>query len=209
MLNNRWIIILLLLISNLMLFGCGKELIITKYYVLSQELQSPDKTKDSLLSIKTLPFSAEVTDFEISKAYSQNRIVVRTQSNEIYYYFYHSWAENPESAVRYFIWDQARRANLFQQCEMEYLDTRPQYQINGIIDQIERTDMKKNYSAHLKMTLLLEDMDSGLVVVKHDIDRSIPLRQSSNMNTFAQKISQILLEECDNFIIKVYNTLKE
>lgn len=209
MTRNTYSLVLLLSLAGLLLNSCTQKLVVTRYYLLStdQKITEPDTEPGNIT--QPLPNSVEIGRFRISKAYDRERIAVRTQSNEIYYYFYHSWAIDPQSAIRFFVWNQVYQSNLFQACEMEFFKGTPDYQITGLIDQIERTDMKKQSAAHLKMNLELRQYPSGELILNHHFDRYVPMRESASMNTFAQLISQILLEECDTFIMQINSALNQ
>ncbi|MCD4692323.1 MAG: ABC-type transport auxiliary lipoprotein family protein [Calditrichales bacterium] len=200
--------ILTVFMITILLFSCSKERALKKYFILEYSTEAKETLFDTL-NIATLPYIVQVNLFTICKAYDQNRIAVRSKSNEINYYFYNNWAQNPASAIRYFIWKQLKEADLFQICEMRLLDIQPQYQISGVVDQIERTDMENNFSAHLKMTIEFSDISSGKVLVKHSFDHYIPIDESSCMNTFAFKISQILARETNALAVKIYNNFKK
>lgn len=204
---NKHILVLLFFLAGLLMSSCTQKLVVTRYYLLSanQDMDATGMEADSISH--PLPYSVEIARFKISKAYDRERIAVRTQSHELYYYFYHSWAVDPQSAIRFFVWDQVYRSNLFRACEMEFFKGTPDYQITGLIDQIERTDMKKQSAAHLKMSLELRRYPSGELILNHHFDRSVPIRESASMNTFAQLVSLILLEECTAFIEQIKSAL--
>ena len=66
--------------------GCGKRAIVRKYYLLENP-RLPAST--NLIAPAPLPFSADVRDFQVGKAFDQTRIAARSGSNELDYYFYH------------------------------------------------------------------------------------------------------------------------
>lgn len=188
----------------LILVSCSSSIKMTRYYILTHDsLDNADKAVDTK-EFETLPYKVIVDNFQVAKAYDLNRIAIRTQSNELHYYYYHYWAEPPSRAVPYFVWKQIKNLNVFQQCKFIGAPFNPDYVIEGVIHQIERTSLNGNYHAHIQMELELKDFRTNRTVVRHYIDEQLPLTESTSMNTFAAKISGILAKQTNNFIEKIY-----
>lgn len=192
--NAKFLLIFLLAAG---LVSCTSDRVLKKYYILSEI--APEQQADSSAH-NTISLNAQVTAFKAARAYQQNRIALRTQSNELSYFYYHNWADNPASAVRYFVWNKLNSARLFKSCLLDLTLNPPDIFINGYVEQIERTGIRDNYSAHLKMYLEVVDVKSGDVLLRHSFDRSLPIEEDSSMNLFTQKISRILTEETNRFM---------
>lgn len=189
-------------------WSCGNNSVIQRNFVLEYNYSVEDNNNfpsDCL----SFPFVVRVDHFNISKAYDQDRIALRTKSNEIVYYYYNNWAENPSSAIRYFIWEKIKESNIFKATVLNDIEIAPQFVIGGTISQIERVAYDDRHAAHIKMILEFIDQNSGKTIVLHQFDRSSDINENASMNTFASKISRILNEECNNFLKKVCSQLNE
>ena len=190
----------------LLVFSCAGERIINKYYILKTEELSGDMESKEF-NVSRLPYNVEIKDFTISAPYNQNRIALRTKSNEIEYYFYHQWADLPQTALTFFVWQTIRSAGLFRNIDKVIFETRPDYVISGTIYQVERVHMEDKSNAHLNMELELINTKNNEPIITHSFDRSLPLEENAPMNEFALKISRILQEETKTFIHKIHGNL--
>lgn len=200
---------LFILFTLFIFLSCSSKQVVPKYYILENYSISDKELPADSLEISTLPYIAEIRSFNVSKAYNQSRIALRTNSNELNYFYFHHWADLPGSAVTYFTWKRVHDSGLFKICEIRMFDHEPRYHIDGLIEQIERIDMKGNSSAHLKMSMDLTDAKTGELVLRHSFDTYIPMKGSASMNVFAKNVSQILTGEINSFINRIYTTLKQ
>ncbi|MBD3225772.1 MAG: hypothetical protein GF313_13670 [Caldithrix sp.] len=207
--SKSMLLILMITIALFTLQACTGEMKTTHYYILTA-LPTDDAIDYAAIdSMQTLPYSIEISPFNIVRAYDTDRIAVRTNSNELKYYFYHKWAENPAGAIRFFVWKHIKESNLFKQAELTMVEEVPQFRVRGIIHHIERTDINNTAEARLSISLELIDLNSGTTVVKHSINRYAPINTTTGMNIFARNISELLAEETNRFLLKVYNRLKQ
>ena len=153
-------------------------------------------------------FSSEIRKFTVSKPYDQDRIVLRTKSNEISYYYYHKWAETPSTSITFFVRDKIKDADLFSAFDFLLYDVPVNYVVMGTVNQIERVDLNDNSSVHLKMKLELVEKETGMAVVEHSFDRYSPINQNTSMNLFAQEINKILNEETNVYIEKIFTYIQ-
>ncbi len=189
-------------------WSCGNNSVIQRNFVLEYN-HSDENNNNFLFDCISIPFVVRVDRFNISKAYNQDRIALRTKSNEIVYYYYNNWAENPSSAIRYFIWEKIKGSNIFNTAVLNDIELAPQFVIGGTIKQIERVAYDERHAAHIKVVLELIDQNSGKTIVLHSFDRSSDINENASMNLFASEISRILNEECNSFIKKICSQLNE
>jgi ABC-type uncharacterized transport system auxiliary subunit len=192
------------LLLGVLLTACAGERVVDKYYVLKDTDQETGINEQ----IETLPYNVVVGNFKISKPYNQSRIAVRTKSNELEYYYYHHWAELPQSSISFYVWEQIKKAEIFKTIEPELFNVQPDYQVNGTVYQIERIDMEDSSAAHINMELELKKISDMSTLVSHKFDRKVSIDESESMNKFVQFISETLDEECDNFVKKIYVNLR-
>jgi ABC-type uncharacterized transport system auxiliary subunit len=197
------------LLSSIFLISCSAERLVTKYYLIE-----PSSVSDSI-PIKNYSnniennFSSEIRKFSVSKPYDQDRIVLRTKSNEINYYYYHKWAEAPSNSITFFLRDKIKQANIFSAFDFILYDVPVNYVVMGTVNQIERVDLNDNSAAHLRMKLELVEKETGKTILEHSFDRYSPINKNTSMNLFAREINKILSEETNFFIEIIYSNLQK
>jgi len=186
--------------------ACSKEAVLRKYYVLHPvEMSSTVKTSpDSALQLKPLlPVSAEIIPFTASRAFSQAKIALRTRSNELNYYFYHLWAEKPETAIRFYLWNTLNDQKIFKRCELEAFKETPDVLIGGVIREIERVERNRDHAAHLNMVFQVFSYQDNQLLLEHSFDRLLAIPEEAPMNDFAAAVAKLLDEEIVLFIQKL------
>ena len=195
-----------ILLTTFALISCTSERIITKFYVIDNVSALP--ADSTTVEHTPFPYVVMVDNFTISRIYDSNRIALRTNSNEISYYFYHKWAENPAAAIQILLWRQLRNRHLFETCNLRRIDPEPQFKITGHIDRIERVEQSDVDAAHLIVTLEFKDYASGRVLVQHTYDRFFPLGHKE-MNHFASALNQIITGQNAAFFSKIQHYLEQ
>jgi ABC-type uncharacterized transport system auxiliary subunit len=185
-------VFLVLLLSAPFWIFCAKKTMIRNYYLL----EFPQEISE-IQTEQAFPLEVDVRDFQVSRAFAQTRIALRTESNEINYFYYHHWAIRPSYAVADQVYTILNHKELFAKCTRG-ITYDPDYRIDGNVQVIERNHMNETQSAHLVMTMQFTDTESSISHVQHRFDRSLPLEDKS-MNDFAEKMSQIILDETLSF----------
>jgi ABC-type uncharacterized transport system auxiliary subunit len=194
--NKLYLIVLLLIVF---IISCTRQVFVTKYYLLEYQ---PTAKNEKLLLEKPIPGRVQVGNFAIPRSYDSIRIIARFSSHQINYYRYSLWAVRPQMAIADELVKHINVYHVFLDCKREFLDTRPDYEITGLIHQIERFDSEGYSAAHLKMTFNFYNYESKDVLVSHSFDREVPITEGS-MTIFAKVISDISEEEVENFLVKV------
>ena len=201
--------ILVKLFSCIVFISCSTERLVTKYYLIETSSVINDNiSADMQHDFPIKNFSSEIRKFTVSKPYDQDRIVLRTKSNEINYYYYHKWAETPSTSITFFVRNKIKEANFFSAFDFLLYDVPVNFVVIGTVNQIERVDINGNSSAHLNMKLELLKKETGQAVAVHAFDRYSPIEQYASMNLFAQEINQILNDETDVFIKKIFSYIE-
>jgi len=196
--------VILSLLFIVIFISCSTERLVTKYYLIEPSSVLNDSISEKVTKNNLQKnFSSEIRKFTVSKPYDQDRIVLRTKSNEINYYYYHKWAEAPSTSITFFVRDKIKEVNLFGAFDFLLYDVPVSFVVMGTVNQIERVDLNDNSSAHLKMKLELVEKETGKALVEHAFDTYSPINQNTSMNLFAQEINKILNDETDVFIEKI------
>jgi len=204
MINQKFFLVALLFIT--LIVSCSKQQILKRYYLLDLPPASQTVHPDST-HFNPLPHRLFIEPFIIAGAYNSNRVALRTNSNELKYYYYHYWAQNPATAIRYFVFKQIKKSNLFTNCSLHDEQLEPDLLLKGRIDAIEREDFAGRAFSHLSISLELYNLKNHTLLVRYVFDRRNPLREDSPMNTFALQISRILHTETARFLQQIHSKL--
>jgi len=190
--------LIIMLMFSLIVISCSTKSIQPKYYILDYR----PVLRDSTLTIKKpFPYKVQVQTMKIPRTFDRVSIVVRYSAHRLDYYRYNLWAIRPQITISDLIADHIARYGIFKQCQREFLDERPDYEIIGYIEAIEKFDNEAYTAAHLAMKLYLRTFDGYENLLTHEFDREEQMAVF-RMELFAKKLSDILEEEISNFIRK-------
>ncbi|MBN1561147.1 membrane integrity-associated transporter subunit PqiC [candidate division KSB1 bacterium] len=183
--------------------ACGKKINTRRYYVLECTGRSPQARPDTaLFNVKV-----DVRDFRVARAFDQTRMTLRTNTNELDYYFYHHWAVKPSLAVADFVYDVIEARNMFSG-NVRGISYNPDYIIQGDIKSLERLQEDNMAFTHVHMAIELINARTEKTVVQYEEDQRLALEPVKSMNTFAGVTSQILMHFTDKFIEQVQGYLQ-
>ena len=192
-------ILFIILSSNLIIYSCATKSIQPKYYILDYQ----PVLRDSMLMVeKPFPYKVQVQTMKIPRTFDRVSIVVRYSAHRLDYYRYNLWAIRPQITISDLIADHISRFGIFKNCQREFLEERPDYEIIGNIEAVEKFDHEQYTAAHLALKLYLRTYDGYENLLIHEFDRveEMPVFQ---MELSAQKLSDILEEEVNQFIRKM------
>jgi len=183
-----------------LVWGCGsRSTQVRKYYLL--ENKSPLDLE--LMGVyEPFAYNADLKDFVVTAPYEDQRIPLRSESNELIYYYYHYWGVRPGEAVTQMVQDIFTRGGIFKKLTRngnEHADV----VITGEISAMERVRVKKAEFAHLAGRMIFKDGRTGQILVNYDFDRRVELKKNRSMNAFAETISKALFDETEEFIFRV------
>lgn len=188
-----------ILLSSLVFYACSTKSIQPKYYILDYQPVLRDST---LMIAKPFPHKVLVQTMKIPRTFDRVSIVVRYSAHRLDYYRYNLWAIRPQITISDLIADHISRFGIFKKCQREFLEERPDYEIIGYIEAIEKFDHQQYTAAHLALKLYLRTYDGYENLLSHEFDRTEEMPQFQ-MELFAQKLSDILEEEVNHFIQKM------
>ncbi len=200
----KTVAIILILITGSLLSGCMTKSIQRQYFILDY---NPVLRDSSLTLEKPLPYRVQVQTMKIPRTFDRVNIVVRYSSHRLDYYRYQLWAIRPQIIISDLIARHIQNYHIFESCQREFLDERPDFEIVGSIDAIEKFDNPNYTAAHLAMKLYLRTFDGYEAVLTHEFDRVEEMPVFS-MELFAKKLSDIVQQETDKFIRKMIDYFK-
>lgn len=189
----------IILLAIFLAYSCATKAVEPKYFILDYT----PVLRDSTLSVASpFPYKVQVQTMKIPRTFDRVSIVVRYSAHRLDYYRYNLWAIRPQITISDLIADHLTRFGIFKKCQREFLEERPDYEIIGTIEAIEKFDHEAFIAAHLAMKLYLRTYDGYENLLSHEFDRTEEL-PVFRMELFAQKLSDILEEEVNRFIQKI------
>ncbi|MBM3329871.1 MAG: hypothetical protein FJY67_10455 [Calditrichaeota bacterium] len=189
----------LFLIALVILAGCAKQQLATSYYLIEY---APSPVNPQLKLSEPIPYRVQVRNFKIPRSYDSVRIIARYSSHQIDYYRYSLWAVRPQVAVADLLVQHIKAYNLFRNCQREFLEERPDFEITGEVTQIERFESEAYTAAHLRMRFEFYDSGSNDILLLHEFDREISI-PPGNMSIFAKAVSDLISQESEQFLVKI------
>ncbi|MBN2013076.1 membrane integrity-associated transporter subunit PqiC [candidate division KSB1 bacterium] len=189
------------LITIILNISCATKTIRPQYYILDYRPVLRDST---LTPKKPFAYSVQVSTMKIPRTFDRVSIVVRYSAHRLDYYRYNLWAIRPQITISDLIAQHISEYKIFAKCQREFLEERPDYEIVGAIEAIEKFESDSYIAAHLAMKLYFRTYEGYDDLLVHEFDREeeMPLFR---MELFAKKLSDILREETDIFIGKIAN----
>jgi uncharacterized lipoprotein YmbA len=144
------------LIGFIGLGGCAKVRY-PDYYAL--KLPNPvSASRDSA----RIPASVAVREFRAPQYLRQGSIVYRPEAEQIAFYDYHRWAEDPRQSVTNTIVRELRQ--VFESVELYDGRTGAQFLLTGSLDQLEEVDSERLVSVEVGISAKLQNVKTGDVV---------------------------------------------
>src|ERR1700690_448591 len=145
-----------LLIAFVVLGGCAK-VHYPNYYVLS--LPNPvSASHDS----GPIPVSVAVREFRAPQYLRQGSIVYRPESEQVAFYDYHRWAEDPRQSVTTAIVRELQQ--VFESAELYDGRTGAEYLLTGSLDRLGEGDSGRSVSAEVGISAKLQNLKTGAVM---------------------------------------------
>jgi len=108
-----------------------------------------------------LPYTAVLQPLRASQMLTQDRIVYRPTQEEVGFYEYHRWAEDPRTTITNSVLSQLLQRGTFSQVALFDGRTRGDYIVRGSIDQLEEIDFGEGVSVRVRISLELTEAASN------------------------------------------------
>lgn len=136
--------------------SCGGSAPPTNYYVL--DLPSPEPAQESL------DHTAVVMPLRAGSVIRQGRIVYRESPEQVGYYEYHRWAEDPEDSVGRFLAQELMARGTFAAVVPFDGKTRSDFLLRGELRRLEEIDYDGPVHVRTELALELVEVRSGRLV---------------------------------------------
>ncbi len=196
--NKLWhltIIFLILLISACSVNNLNRYFMID-YYPKDQKATSTN----SKLKFP-LKYSLEIRDLDINRIYDRNSIVIRNSMHSLNFDPHNKWALRPDKAITDLLIKQMMAFDIFSDCRNNYIDTDPDYILNGRINNVEFYESQSSMFAHLNMILYFRDGNEN-IIFEYKINRKINLKKY-DVGFFVKVLSDCLKNEFENLNYKI------
>jgi ABC-type uncharacterized transport system auxiliary subunit len=147
-----------------LLFACGGKIPKTNYYML--DLPAP-----KVNPAETLPYTAVIMPLSAPRMLSQDRIVYRETREQVGFYEYHRWAEDPRDVIQSALLEQLRARGTFSRVVPFDGRTRVDYIIRGSLDRLEEVDFN-GVTVQTKISARLIEAETNRVVWTGDAENS-------------------------------------
>jgi cholesterol transport system auxiliary component len=145
-----------LLIGFMALGGCAKVRY-PDYYTLN--LPNP---VSALRDTSPIPARVAVREFRAPQYLSQGSIVYRPESEQIAFYNYHRWAEDPRQSLTTAVMRDLKR--VFESVELYDGRTDAEFLLTGSLDRLEEVDNERSVSVEVGVSAKLQNVKTGNVM---------------------------------------------
>ena len=160
-----------LVIAFMTLGGCAKVRY-PDYYVLN--LPNPvSASRDS----GPIPASVAVREFRAPQYLRQGSIVYRPESEQVAFYDYHRWAEDPRQSVTTAIVRELKQ--VFESAELYDGRSGAEFLLTGSLDRLEEVDSERSVSIEVGISAKLQNVKTGNVMWSDSSFKTSEINQRS------------------------------
>jgi ABC-type uncharacterized transport system auxiliary subunit len=147
------------------LFGGGK--LPTRNYYIITYTPTP---KIPVTSKRPYPYTLQIGRFVVQRIYNRQNITYRFSPNQIQYYDLQMWAVRPDNMISDIVLKDFQVSMLTNRVGFDFLDTKPDFRLDGNVEAIEKYDAVDLFYAHLAMTMKLINVKDGSQVWTYSFD---------------------------------------
>ena len=189
-----------LLIGFMALGGCAK-MRYPDYYAL--KLPSPvSASRDS----ERIPASVAVREFRAPQYLRQGSIVYRPDSEQIAFYDYHRWAEDPRQSVTNTIVRELKK--VFESVDFYDGRTGSEFMLTGSLDHLEEVDSGRSVSVEVGISAKLQSVKTGSVMWSDTSFKTSEVRQRS-LSAVVAEMSRDLSEAARQLVSSMRSQVSE
>ncbi len=152
--------------------------------------------------------SLRIRDLEIFPAYEKDKIVYRFSPYQFQYYNYMLWAVKPNRMVTELIARHLEHAGLYKVVSRDYGETRPEFELSGVLEAIEELDSGTDWYAHLAFSLRMTRYRDEQVVWSHRVDARKRVYNKAPVYV-VKALSELMEEEMNEVVVKLKAFLRQ
>ncbi len=170
--------------------ACGGKIPPTHYYALDLSVPATPRPANPLdHSVMVMPVRA-------ADMLTQDRIVYRPSREEVGYYEYHRWADEPRSSVTAALMRILREKGTFSQVAMFDGRTKADYILRGRISRLEEVDFEEGVKVYAALELELIDGQDASVAWSGTGEASSPVA-TAEMRDVVGRMSEAMKRSID------------
>jgi uncharacterized lipoprotein YmbA len=183
-----------LLTAFMALGGCAKVRY-PDYYVLN--LPNPvSASRDS----GPIPASVAVRQFRAPQYLRQGSIVYRPDSEQVAFYSYHRWAEDPRQSVTTAIVRELKQ--VFESAELYDGRTGAEFLLTGSLDRLDEVDSERSVTVEVGISAKLQNVKTGAVMWSDSSFKESEINQRS-LSAVVAEMSRDLSEAAAQLISSI------
>ncbi|MHB9030402.1 MAG: ABC-type transport auxiliary lipoprotein family protein [Candidatus Latescibacterota bacterium] len=157
-------------------------------------------------SNRPFPYSLQVQRFDVQRIYNRQNIVYRFAPQELKWYEYQQWAVRPDYMVTDLILNHFENAGIFNRVGMEYLDARPDFRLEGVVEALERFDAGDVFYGHFAMSFKMVRTGDGQQVWEYSFDERKQVYQREMVYTVIA-LSQVFENQMNTVVGQIDSLL--
>lgn len=163
------------------------------------EINYPLESRAAVESGRSYPYSLQVQQFGVQRIYNRQNIVYRFAPQELKWYEYQQWGVRPDYMITDQVFKHLESAGLFNRIGTEFLETRPDFRLEGTVNALERLDAGDLIFGHLAMSLKMVRTADGQQVWEYSFDERKQVYQKEMMYTVIA-LSQIMQSRMNSVV---------
>lgn len=156
--NSKLMLTIGLMTAVISLAGCAGKIRYPSYYVLNVPSIGPATQSAPMLG------SVAVREFEAPRFLREGPIAYRPSAEQVDFYDYHRWAEDPRRVVTAAMVQQIRARGIFQSVDMFDGRASSECLLTGTVDHLEEVDRGTNVSIEVTLSARLINLRTGEVL---------------------------------------------
>jgi len=163
-----------------------------QYYIINY---TPN-TKFAAGSLRPYPYALHIGRFEVQRIFNRQNIIYRFSPNRVQYYEIERWAVRPDEMIKDMVFKHFEASQLTNRVSLDFLDSQPDFRIEGTVEALEKYDAGDLFYAHLAMTFKMINVKNGEQIWNYSFDRRRQVYSKEMVHTVAG-LSIILQSEMD------------
>ena len=198
--NSKLILTIGLMTAIVSLAGCAGKIRYPSYYVLNVPSVVPAAQSVPVLG------SVAVREFEAPRFLREGPIAYRPSAEQLDFYDYHRWAEDPRRVVTAAMVKQMRARGIFQSVDVFDGRASSECLLTGTVDHLEEVDRGTSVSIEVTLSARLINLRTGEVLWQDTSSQTAKLDQRSVAGIVAE-MSQDLGSAVGNLVSSMQNRL--
>jgi ABC-type uncharacterized transport system auxiliary subunit len=186
--------------SSILLSSCGGKIIYPKYY----SIDIP-RGAAAVAVHEQIPGTLAVRRFESAPYLRQKRIVYRPAPEEIGFYDYHHWVDDPAEMVTAAVVDSLRSTGLFRSVIRYDSRSQQDFLMAGRVERLEEVDYGGSVSVTAKLSADLLNLHTGETVWTDTATDTVKV-EAPNINSVVLQMSQAVGKSIDRLVLSLDQT---